>query len=132
MDQVIAIVHEEDGRYGISFPDFPGCISGGAILAEAMRRGREALRVHVESMIEDGEPVPLPRAIDALKADPEFRADAKGAILVALPVDLPGRAVRINVSLDESLVAAVDQAAREAGMSRSAFIAAAARERLGR
>jgi predicted RNase H-like HicB family nuclease len=132
VNQVIAIIHEESGRYGIAFPDFPGCVSGGTSLEEAMRRGREALRAHVESMIEDGEAVPVPRAIDALKADPDFRADAEGAVAVALPLDMPGRAVRINISLDESLVAAVDQAAREAGMSRSAFIAAAARERLGR
>lgn len=96
-----------------------------------MRRGREALRKHVHSMTEDGEPVPVPRSIDALKADREFRADAEGAVVLALPLDLPGRAVRINISLDESLVAAVDHAARAAGMSRSAFIAAA-RARLGR
>lgn len=132
MNQIVAVIHEEDGRYGISFPDFPGCVSGGASLEEAMRRGREALRTHVDSMLEDGEPLPVPRPVDALKSDPDFRADAAGAIVVALPLDLPGRAVRINISLDEHLVAAVDQAAREAGMSRSAFIAAAARERLQR
>lgn len=132
MKQVIAIIHGEAGLYGISFPDFPGCVSGGANLVEAMRRGREALRTHLESMMEDGEPTPVPRAIDWLKADPAFRGDAEGAIVMALPFELPGRAVRINVSLNENLVAAVDQAAREAGMSRSGFIAAAAKARLGR
>jgi hypothetical protein len=28
----------------------------------------------------------VPRAIDALKADPDFRADAEGAIIVSLPI----------------------------------------------
>ncbi|MGB8365566.1 MAG: type II toxin-antitoxin system HicB family antitoxin [Rhizomicrobium sp.] len=33
-DYVIALIHEEDGAYGISFPDFPGCVSGGNSLDE--------------------------------------------------------------------------------------------------
>ena len=30
--KVYAFVHEEDGSFGISFPDFPGCISTGDTL----------------------------------------------------------------------------------------------------
>ena len=130
MTQVVAIVHEEKGAYGISFPDFPGCVSGGKTLDDAMRRGRETLRAHVASMIEDDEPLPVLRSIDQLKKDRTFRADAAGGMVLALPLDLPGRAMRINISLDENLVAAVDHAAEQAGLSRSAFIAEATKAKL--
>jgi predicted RNase H-like HicB family nuclease len=130
MAQVIAIVHEEKGVYGISFPDFPGCVSGGKDLDEAMRRGRDTLRVHVESMLEDGGRLPVLRSLDQLKDDPSFQEDIVDGMIVALPLDLPTRAVRINISLDENLVAALDQAAERAGLSRSAFIAEATKAKL--
>jgi predicted RNase H-like HicB family nuclease len=130
MPQVLAIVHEEKGAYGISVPDFPGCVSGGRTLEEAMRRGREALRVHAESMIEDGETLPVLRSLDQLKKDRTFREDVSGGLIVALPLDVPSKAMRINISLDENLVAALDDAAERAGLSRSAFIAEATKAKL--
>ncbi|MGA7428288.1 MAG: hypothetical protein WBX07_17115 [Rhodoplanes sp.] len=68
------------------------------------------------------------RTLDQLKADPTFRDDAEDGMIVGLPIDLPGKAVRVNVSLDENLVAAADRAARRAG---SAFLAAAAKAKFG-
>src|SRR5712691_4321224 len=130
MAQVIAVVHEESGVYGIAFPDFPGCVSGGKSLDEAMRRGRETLRVHIESMIEDGEKLPVLRSLDQLKNDPTFREDLVEGIVMALPFDLPSRAVRINISLDKNLIDALDQAAERAGLSRSAYIAEATKAKL--
>jgi hypothetical protein len=57
-------------------------------------------------------------------------ADLKDAVVVAVEVELPARAVRVNVSLDENLLQAIDRAAAGAGQSRSAFLAEAARARL--
>ena len=57
-EHVIALVHNEDGSYGISFPDFPGSASGGASLDEAVRRGAATLDFHVAGMVEDGESTP--------------------------------------------------------------------------
>ncbi|MFZ1885612.1 MAG: type II toxin-antitoxin system HicB family antitoxin [Rhodoplanes sp.] len=128
----IAIVHEEAGVYGVSFPDLPGSIAAGDSLDEVLQRGAAAAAAYIDSLIEDGEPVPVLRTLDQLKADPTFREDAEDSMIVCLPIDLPGKAVRVNVSLDENLVAAVDRAARRAGLSRSAFLAAAAKAKLGR
>ena len=130
MVQVVAVVHEQKGVYGISFPDFPGCVSGGKDLDEAIRRGRDTLRVHVESKLEDCERLPVLRSLDQLKGDPSFQEGIVDGMVVALPLDLPSRAVRINVSLDENVVAALDQAAERAGLSRSAFIAEATKAKL--
>jgi predicted RNase H-like HicB family nuclease len=127
---VLALIHEEDGVYGISFPDFPGCVSGGRSLDEALSRGRETLAFHVAGMVEDGDTLPVLRSLSEIRSDPCFAEDAAGAIVAAVPVDLPGRAVRVNVSIDEGLLDAVDRAARKAGQSRSAFLAEAARARI--
>jgi predicted RNase H-like HicB family nuclease len=116
---------------GISFPDFPGAVAGGASLDEALRRGREGLAFHIESMDEVGEALPRVRDVAEIRADAEFAKDIVGAAMVALvDVDLPGRAVRLNISMDEHLVARVDQAASASGETRSGYIANAVRARI--
>ena len=52
---VIALIHREDSAWGISFPDFPGCISAGNSLQEVLSQGREALEFHIDGLVEDGE-----------------------------------------------------------------------------
>jgi predicted RNase H-like HicB family nuclease len=125
-----ALIHEENGRFGISFPDFPGCISGGATAEEAFRKGSDALTFHVRGMHEDGDALPMLRSLAELKDDPAFREDAEGATTALVSFEMPTKAVRINVSIDESLLAAVDAAAGAGGKSRSAFMAAALRRAL--
>jgi predicted RNase H-like HicB family nuclease len=130
MPLAYALIHEEDGVFGISFPDFPGCISGGANAEEAIRKGSEALTFHVAGMVEDGDPLPVPHNLAELRADPAFREDARGAVLALVGFEQPGRAIRLNISMEESLVESVDRAAKAAGQSRSAFLSDAARARL--
>ena len=132
MVAVVALVHGKAGAYGISFPDFQGCVAGGTTVDEALRRGREGLTFHIEGMAAVSEPLPKIRDIAEIRRDPEFRADFKDAIVGIVDVDLPGRAVRLNISMDEKLVARVDQAAAAAaaGESRSGFIAGAVRVRI--
>jgi len=127
---VIGLVHEEGGTYGISFPDFPGCVSAGASIDEAVERGRATLAFHVEGMVEDGDRIPSIRTLKDLRRDRSFRADAKGAVVVAVPLELPGKSVRLNISLDERLIEEIDRAAAAAGQTRSGFLAEAAKTRL--
>jgi predicted RNase H-like HicB family nuclease len=78
---VVSLVHGVPGAYGVSFPDFPGCIAGGTTVDEALRRGREALDFHVESMTEVGEPLPQMRDLAEIKADPDYAEDLADAVL---------------------------------------------------
>jgi predicted RNase H-like HicB family nuclease len=129
---IVALIHGEPGSYGISFPDVPGCISAGATLDEALANGAEALTFHLEGMVEDGDEPPVPRTLDPIKADPDFAFEFSEPHVVALvPYEPPSRSVRINVTMDERLVAAIDRAAKREGGSRSGFLANAAREKLG-
>ncbi len=129
---LVALIHGEPGSYGISFPDIPGCVSAGASLDEALANGAEALAFHLEGMVEDGEAIPIPRSLDSIKADPEFTFEfSEPHVVAVVPFDPPTRSVRINVTMEERLVEAIDRAARREGATRSGFLATAARQRLG-
>jgi predicted RNase H-like HicB family nuclease len=129
---IVALIHGEPGNYGISFPDIPGCISAGKTLDETLANGAEALAFHLEGMAEDGEEAPIPRNFDAIKADPELAFELSEPHIVALVhYDPPSRSIRINVTMEERLVKAIDRAAKREGGSRSGFLAQAARQRLG-
>jgi predicted RNase H-like HicB family nuclease len=127
--QVVALIDHENGIYGVSFPDFPGCTTTAPDLDAAAARAAAALAFHVEGLAEDG-PLPVPRTLQQLQADKSFRADAKGAVVMLVPYAPPSKSVRLNITLDESLLNRVDQAAQRAGETRSGYLAAAARRRL--
>jgi predicted RNase H-like HicB family nuclease len=128
----IALIDGEAGGYGVVFPDLPGCTSGAETLDEALPMATEALRLWAESAIAAGEILPEPRTVDALRADPEIvQAMAEGAVFVVVPLLLDaGRPARANISIDAGLLAAIDEAARARGVTRSAFLASAARDKI--
>ncbi|HXW24193.1 MAG TPA: type II toxin-antitoxin system HicB family antitoxin [Xanthobacteraceae bacterium] len=64
----------------------PGCIAGGGTVDETLRRGRDALDVHVEGMLAVGEPLPKVRDIAEIRADPACVEDFVDAL--ATNVDL--------------------------------------------
>ena len=125
------IERAEDGC-SVFFPDLPGCVSAGETVQEAAINAAEALGLHLDGMAEDGEPPPLPSAIDAPLPDWAAEAEADVAVRVLIPAELPGRAVRANITLDEGLLSRLDAAAAAEGLSRSGYIGAAVRERLRR
>jgi predicted RNase H-like HicB family nuclease len=69
----VAIIHKDpDSDFGVSFPDFPGCITAGRPLDEAKALALEALTGHIGVMREAGEPVPAPSTLDEVMNDPRF------------------------------------------------------------
>jgi len=126
---VLALLHKENGRFGIHFPDYPGVISGGASFDEAVNRGANTLSFHLRGMAEDGDEIPEPTsADDAVRNAADAISD--GAMPALIQIEFPGRSVRINISVEEGLLSQIDRAAAVAGMSRSAFLASAALSRL--
>lgn len=128
--QVVALIHEENDAFGVSFPDFPGCTTVARSPDQALAKAAEALAFHVEGMAEDGEPLPGIRSLKELAASPDFREDAKDALVALVPLAPPGRAVRLNITLDESLLTRIDRAAEANNETRSGYLAQAARLRL--
>jgi predicted RNase H-like HicB family nuclease len=115
----IAIIHKDaDSDFGVSFPDFPGCISAGRTLDEAKDMALEALTGHIEVMHEAGEPIPDPSSLDEVMSRPDFQDGV--AFLVS--VREPGKTVRVNITLTEQELREIDQHARAHGLTRSAFL----------
>ena len=82
MASYIGIIHKDaDSEFGVSFPDYPGCVTAGRTLNEAGRMAAEA---------------------------------------VATPQE--HRTVRINLTLHESALRRIDEAARVHRMSRSSYL----------
>ena len=128
----VAFVHKDpDSAYGVSFPDFPGCVSAGDTMDEAIANGTVALGFHVRGLEADGDTIPQPSSLEAIIHDDEFAEELEGASFALIPLvrDL-GSTTRINVSLDLGLLKAIDDEARSRGQTRSAFIASAARREL--
>ena len=125
MTNYIAIVHKDPkSDFGVSFPDFPGCITAGKTIDEAKDMAKEALTLHIQGMIEDGDALPDPMQLEAIMADADF-ADA-AAYLVIEVADVKPRTVRINITVPETTLKQIDAAARKRGMSRSSFLVHAA------
>lgn len=128
-DSYIALIHKDAGSdYGVSFPDFPGCVTAGGDLDEARGMAEEALAFHMESMVADGLPIPSPSTLETVMSDPENREGV--VILVKAPVTAE-RSVRVNITLPKDTLSAIDTYARTHGFTRSGFIAVAARRALG-
>jgi predicted RNase H-like HicB family nuclease len=114
-----AIIERGRRGYGVFFPDLPGCTSAGDTVTEAALNAEEALAGHLLVSEEYGEALADPSELDAIPRDPEV--DEVARLLVR--GERKGKAVRINITLDEGLLAAIDKVAG----NRSGFLAEAAR-----
>lgn len=117
-----AIIERGPEGFGVFFPDLPGCVSAGRTIQEAALGAEEALSGHLAVSIEHGDKLPDPSALDAL--DASYDVDEVGRILVR--GERPGKAVRVQVSIEEGLLARIDRVAS----NRSRFLADAARTAL--
>jgi predicted RNase H-like HicB family nuclease len=123
MGTYIALLRKEkNSEFGVDFPDFPGCITGGETLDEAHKRASEALKFHIRGMIEDGDPIPEPSSLDAIMADP-----ANSGALPFLVTVLDTKVKRVNITIPESELEQIDAYARQHKISRSAFLVQAAK-----
>lgn len=121
----IALIHKDTGSdYGVSFPDFPGCVSAGDTLEDAIESGREALIFHIEGMREDEEAIPRPSPIETILSENHDH-------IAIVPISVPEtqETIRINITVGARDLAVIDSAARSSGLSRSAFLVGAALER---
>lgn len=126
MQYFYAIVDkDENSAFGVRFPGLPGCFSAAEAIEDVLPNACEAL----ELWFEDGEAV-TPQRLDRIR---EVAAEdiAAGAFIVAVPfIRRAGRQVRANISLDKGMLDAIDRAAAERSLTRSAFLADAARNEI--
>ena len=89
-----AVVDKDpDSDYGVVFPDFPGCVSAGATLDEAVRGAHEALAGHVALMVADGDTLPEPTPLEKIA----LQHDETTVAITLVSVTLPSKAQRTNI-----------------------------------
>lgn len=115
----------ESEAWGVAFPDFAGCIAAGTSFEEAMKNGVEALAAHAAVMARDGEAIPAPSTLEAVRADGTWIDE--GSVVGSVPLLPVQGKERINVTIDRQLLARIDQVAG----NRSAFLEEAARRMIG-
>ena len=92
-------IDSETGEYAVEVPDLPGCVSGGASLAEAVEMAVDAASGWVLTELEDGKPAPKASDIKAIRPE-------KGGFVSVLVLDMGAyaekfgnKAVRKNLTI---------------------------------
>jgi len=132
MARYVALIDGKSGAYGVVIPDLPGCTAMGNTVDAAVRNAAAAARDWTADVLAGGEELPRPTPADTLRKRKEIaRALANGALLAVVPLVMDAsRPAKANLSLDAGLLQAIDEAATAKGLTRSAFIASAVREKI--
>ncbi len=130
MPHYVGILDGTGDTWGVRVPDLPGCHGGGDTAEAAIADTISAARGWAEHRTAKGAAMPASRPLRQIIRDGELDVRAgETAVMIPLLLD-SGRPVHANLSLDASLLEAIDEAARARGLTRSAFIASAAREKI--
>ncbi|MCR5813550.1 MAG: type II toxin-antitoxin system HicB family antitoxin [Desulfovibrio sp.] len=130
---VAGIVEEQNGSgYSVYFPDFMEVCAGGGTIPEAIANATEGLFLAVRNRIEDNRDIPEPCDLDTAKE--KIKAERKedsletpNIFLQYIPAPEASKMpVRISVTIPCMTLEKIDERAREAGMTRSGYLAAAA------
>lgn len=122
------VIHKDaDSDYGVTVPDVPGCFSAGTTFSEALENVHEALALHLEGMVADGDALPQAKEVDVHLENPDYA----GGVWAVVDFDLTpylGKSVRFNASLPENLLLRIDEKVNKDHRyaSRSGFLATAA------
>ena len=129
MRRYYALVHKDpDSAFGVQFPDLPGVFSAADKESDIVSNAIEALQLYFEDM----DTRPQASGYESLLARDEIKAElVQGAFLISIPlIENDTEVVRANVTFERGLLRTIDAAAKSRGLSRSAFLAAAARHEM--
>ena len=127
MKYPIVIHKDKNSDYGVTIPDIPGCFSVGTSIEEAIAMSQEAAECHIEGMLLDSEPIPVPTSIESHKDNPNYK-DGLWALVDIDISKLSLKAKRVNITIPERLLNTVDNYARNHGETRSGLLSQAVTE----
>ena len=108
--------------FGIVVPDLPGCFSAGDTLDEAMSGVEEAAAAWIDATLDQGGAIPAPSSLETLRERPDFAGWTLG-VMTLDPSLFDDTTERINITLPRRVLKRLDALARQAGASRSGYIA---------
>ena len=113
--------------YQAQLVDFPDLSVSGSKATELLKLARERLLAALSALEKSGGDWPEPTPVESLGA----QLQTGGRFVLLVDVQVEDAPVRVNISIGDRLLRRLDQAAETQNMTRSGFIAAAVRERLG-
>jgi predicted RNase H-like HicB family nuclease len=131
MNYPVVLHKDRDSDYGVTVPDLPGCFSAGKTVDEALAMAKEAIELHLEGLIDEGQPIPRPGSIDQHQHTAAYRGGT-WALVTIDPAGLRVNAKRINITIPERILDAIDRFTEKRGQTRSGFLVEAATEHMGR
>ena len=118
---------DEASGYRAKFPDFPALVTNAVDIASLLRDARAGLLRELRALEAAGDAWPTPTTMTTFHQ----RAEHAGDTLLLVDVQVDDPPLRVSISIGERLLKRLDEAATAQDMSRSGFIAAALRHRLG-
>ncbi len=118
-------------KFLVNVPDLPECSATGGTEEEALEAIKAVIESQLETLIEAAQPIPKPTAIGVLRK----RLGQPDGIWALVKIDdsnLRLKVVRLNITLPERVLDAVDEFARRTGETRSGLLAKAAIAFIGR
>lgn len=112
----------DNTAYGVVVPDLPGCYSAGDTLDEAVTNAKEAIELHIEGLLAAGEPLPAIHALGDHQANPDYARWVWALVEIDMS-RLEDVTERVNITLPRRVLRIIDEAAKRAGESRSAYLA---------
>jgi len=125
----IVIHKDENSDFGVTVPDLPGCFSSGETFEKAIKNVREAIYLHLEGMIDDGERIPVALDVEEHYKNDEYR----NGIWAIVEIDvskLSNKATRVNITLPENVLRSADHFAETHHTTRSFLITTALLEHM--
>lgn len=74
MRRFLVVFEKAKNNYSAYSPDLPGCVATGATKEETEQRMLEAIRLHIQGLVEDGEPIPESHSFAEFVALPDEAA----------------------------------------------------------
>jgi len=130
MAHYVGVLDGSGSVWGVRFPDVPGCVGAGPSPEDAIADATAALRDVMAYRRSERFELPKASTVSEVLASGEI-GPGEAAILIPLVLD-SGRTMRANLTFDAGLLSAIDDEANRRGLTRSAFLASAAREKLER
>src|SRR5687767_5596290 len=73
MNYPVVLHKDPQSDFGVTVPDLPGCFSAGSTIDEALTMAKEAIELHLEGLVEDGQAIPAPGVIEEHQRNVDFR-----------------------------------------------------------
>lgn len=113
---------DETHAYGVVVPDLPGCFSAGDTLDLAFENAKKAIAGWIEAELDDNHDIPSPSSLSDIATLEDFKGWVLGCVEISDEL-LSEKVQRVNITLPSRILRRLDFLAKNAGESRSGYIA---------